>query len=412
MRLRNWLFHNFREVSRLFAFEEIDFPVLESEALFVRKAGEEITQQLYNFEDKGGRRVALRPELTPSLARLVLQKGKALSFPLKWFTIGQCWRYERMTRGRRREHYQWNMDIIGVPGIEAEAELLSALVTFFKNMGITSNDVGIKISNRKVLQAVLSRHNVPDDSFAAVCVIVDKIEKLPQDEIKKELSMLGVTIEAVNGILDALSIRSLDELEDLIGPESGAVADLKQLLNLANAYGYDDWVHFDASIVRGLAYYTGTVFEGFDKEGRLRAICGGGRYDRLLATFGGPETPACGFGFGDAVILELLKEKGIIPSLRLEADYIVIALEDHLRQPASTIAARLRSTGHVVDLVLENKRLKWAFRQAERLNAKRMILVGSSEWEKGTVRVKDLSSGDECDVTLDDLVTQQNYKVS
>ncbi|GLT63968.1 hypothetical protein SLA2020_364900 [Shorea laevis] len=150
MRLRNWLFQNFREVSRLFGFEEIDFPVLESEALFIRKAGEEIRDQLYCFEDRGNRRVALRPELTPSLARLVIQKGKSVSLPLKWFAIGQCWRYERMTRGRRREHYQWNMDIIGVPEVTAEAELISSIVTFFKRIGITASDVGFKVSSRKV----------------------------------------------------------------------------------------------------------------------------------------------------------------------------------------------------------------------------------------------------------------------
>ncbi|CAI0407689.1 unnamed protein product [Linum tenue] len=151
MRLRNWLFHNFKEVSRLYGFEEVDFPVLESEALFIRKAGEEIRDQLYCFEDRGNRRVALRPELTPSLARLVIQKGKSAPLPLKWFAVGQCWRYERMTKGRRREHYQWNMDIIGVPEVTAEAELISSIVTFFKRIGITASDVGFKISSRKVL---------------------------------------------------------------------------------------------------------------------------------------------------------------------------------------------------------------------------------------------------------------------
>ncbi|CAN0926137.1 Histidine--tRNA ligase, chloroplastic/mitochondrial [Linum grandiflorum] len=150
MRLRNWLFHNFKEVSRLYGFEEVDFPVLESEALFIRKAGEEIRDQLYCFEDRGNRRVALRPELTPSLARLVIQKGKSAPLPLKWFAVGQCWRYERMTRGRRREHYQWNMDIIGVPEVTAEAELISSIVTFFKRIGITASDVGFKVSSRKV----------------------------------------------------------------------------------------------------------------------------------------------------------------------------------------------------------------------------------------------------------------------
>lgn len=404
MRLRSWLFQKFREVSRLFAFEEVDYPVLESEALFVRKAGEEITQQLYNFEDKSGRRVALRPELTPSLARLVLQKGKALSFPVKWFAIGQCWRYERMTRGRRREHYQWNMDIIGVPSVEAEAELLSAIITFFSKVGITSADIGFKVSNRKVLQSVLNRYSVPDVSFAAVCVIVDKMDKISREEVEEELVKLGVSKQAIDGILGALSLGSLTELEDLLGSENEAVKELNQLFGIANTCGFEKWLCFDASVVRGLAYYTGTVFEGFDKDGKLRAICGGGRYDQLLSTFGGPDTPACGFGFGDAVIVELLKEKGLLPSLELEVDDIIFALEDNLRPQAVMIAYQLRNLGRVVELVPESKRLKWAFKHAERLQAKRMVLLGSSEWERGHVRVKNLVSREEMDILVDELI--------
>ncbi|KAH7435441.1 hypothetical protein KP509_06G065200 [Ceratopteris richardii] len=349
----------FNSLERLFAFEEVDFPVLESEALFVRKAGEEITQQLYNFEDKGGRRVSLRPELTPSLARLVLQKGKALPLPVKWFAIGQCWRYERMTRGRRREHYQWNMDILGIPGVEAEVELLSAIVTFFKKVGISSNDVGIKISSRKVLQSLLERFEVPPGSFAAVCVVVDKVEKITRKEVEEELLKLGVLKDAADGILNALSVRSLTELEGLLGTESEAVRDLKQLFSLANGYGFADWLVFDASVVRGLAYYTGTVFEGFDKEGKLRAICGGGRYDRLLSTFGGEDTPACGFGFGDAVIVELLKDRGLLPSLQQEIDFIVFPLEEVLRPQAGLVTTKLREAGCVVELILESKKMKW-----------------------------------------------------
>ncbi|KAK7856733.1 histidine--trna ligase [Quercus suber] len=304
MRLRTWLFHNFREVSRLFGFEEVDFPVLESEALYIRKAGEEIRDQLYCFEDRGNRRVALRPELTPSLARLVIQKGKSVSLPLKWFAVGQCWRYERMTRGRRREHYQWNMDIIGVPEVTAEAELISSIVTFFKRVGITASDVGFKVSSRKVLQEVLRCYSVPESLFSKVCIIIDKIGKIPVDEIKKDLKSAGVSEEAVEELLQVLSIKSLTKLEEILGGAGEAVADLKQLFSLAEKFGYAEWIEFDASIVRGLAYYTGIVFEGFDREGKLRAICGGGRYDRLLSTFGGDDLPACGFGFGDAVIVE------------------------------------------------------------------------------------------------------------
>ncbi|KAF5475804.1 hypothetical protein F2P56_007574 [Juglans regia] len=403
MRLRNWLFRNFREVSLLFGFEEVDFPVLESEALFIRKAGEEIRDQLYCFEDRGNRRVALRPELTPSLARLVIQKGKSLSLPLKWFAIGQCWRYERMTRGRRREHYQWNMDIIGVPDVTAEAELISSIVTFFKRIGITASDVGFKVSSRKVLQEVLRCYSIPENLFSKVCIIIDKIEKIPMDEIKKELKSAGVSEKAVEELLQVLSIKSLTKLEEILGSAGEAVADLKLLFSLAEKFGYSEWIEFDASIVRGLAYYTGIVFEGFDREGKLRAICGGGRYDQLLSTFGGDDLPACGFGFGDAVIIELLKDKGLLPEVNLEVENIVSALDVDLQGAAARVASILREKGQSVDLVLESKPLKWVFKRAARINAERLILVGSSEWQRGMVSVKILSSGEQYEVKLDEL---------
>ncbi|XP_006491712.2 histidine--tRNA ligase, chloroplastic/mitochondrial [Citrus sinensis] len=403
MRLRNWLFHNFQEVSRLFGFEEVDFPVLESEALFIRKAGEEIRDQLYCFEDRGNRRVALRPELTPSLARLVIQKGKSVSLPLKWFAVGQCWRYERMTRGRRREHYQWNMDIIGVPAVTAEAELISSIITFFKRIGITASDVGFRISSRKVLQEVLRCHSIPEHLFGKVCIIIDKIEKLPLDVIKNDLKSAGMSEAAIEELLRVLSIKSLTELEEILGGAGEAVADLKLLFSLAEKFGYSDWIQFDASVVRGLAYYTGIVFECFDRDGKLRAICGGGRYDQLLSTFGGDDIPACGFGFGDAVILELLKEKGLLPPLNHQVENIVCALDHNLQGAASMVATTLRGKGQSVDLVLESKPLKWVFKRAARINAQRLILVGTTEWQKGMVGVKILSSGEQYEIKLDEL---------
>uniref|UniRef100_A0A0E0K5E0 histidine--tRNA ligase n=1 Tax=Oryza punctata TaxID=4537 RepID=A0A0E0K5E0_ORYPU len=403
MRLRTWLFDQFREVSRVMAFEEVDFPVLESEALFIRKAGEEITQQLYNFQDKGGRRVVLRPEITPSLARLVIKQGKSVSLPLKWFTIGQCWRYERMTRGRRREHYQWNMDIFGMPKVRAESELLQAIILLFERLGITSSDVGIRVSSRKVLQAVLNMYSVPEHLFTEVCVIVDKLGKLTREEIEKELITIGLSSEAVQGIIEVLSLKSLPKLEEVLGSDVEAVADLKKMFSFAEQYGYADWICFDASVVRGLAYYTGIVFEvAFDRDGKLRAICGGGRYDRLLSTFGSEDIPACGFGFGDAVIVELLKEKGLLPDLSRQIDDIVFPLDEELEGPASSVASSLRRQGRSVDLV-EDKRLKWVFKHAERINAGRLILVGKSEWERGMVRVKILSTREEFEVKAGEL---------
>jgi len=407
MRVRNWLFGHFRDVARSFGFDEFDAPVLETEELYVRKAGEEITQQLYNFEDKGNRRVALRPELTPSFARLILQQGKSLALPAKWFAVGQCWRYERMTRGRRREHYQWNMDIVGVEGVEAEAELLAAITTFFARLGITSDDVGLKISSRKVLQAVLARFDVSEENFAPVCVVVDKIDKLPREKVVEELEALGVDASAIDGILAAMELRSIEDLEILLGADADAVAELRRLFSLADAYGYADWLVFDASVVRGLSYYTGVVFEGFDRAGELRAICGGGRYDKLLSALGGEDRPMVGFGFGDAVIMELVNDRGLLPeSLKKgDVDDLVFPMSAELRPAAMALAARLRASGRAVDLVIEDgKKPKWAFKHAERSGAKRVVLLGEKEWENGTVRVKNLETRAEEDVKPEDLV--------
>nr|XP_017253638.1 PREDICTED: histidine--tRNA ligase, chloroplastic/mitochondrial isoform X2 [Daucus carota subsp. sativus] len=358
---------------------------------------------LYCFEDRGNRRVALRPELTPSLARLVIQKGKSLSLPVKWFAVGQCWRYERMTRGRRREHYQWNMDIIGVADIFAEAELISSVVTFFKQIGITASDVGFKISSRKVLQEVLNCYSISEALFGKVCIIIDKMGKIPIEEIKKELALVQLPGEAIEELLQVLSMKCLTELEEKLGAAGEAVSDLKQLFSLADKYGFSEWIQFDASVVRGLAYYTGIVFEGFDREGKLRAICGGGRYDQLLSTFGGDDIPACGFGFGDAVIVELLKEKGILPEISPHVENIVCSLDRDLQGVAAAIATRLRGRGQSVDLVLENKPLKWVFKRAKRVNAARLVFVGADEWQKGMVGVKNLSTGEQYEINVDEL---------
>jgi len=404
MLLRTWLFGHFRATAALYGFQEYDAPVLESEALYTRKAGEEITGQLYNFEDKGGRRVALRPEMTPSLARMILAKGGGLALPARWFSIPQCWRYERMTRGRKREHFQWNMDIVGVTGVTAEAELLAAITTFFGRLGLGSGDVGIKISSRKVLQAVLTETlGVPMEHFAAVCVLVDKLEKLPREAIEKDLAELGLQGSLVDSIIETLSLRSIDDLAGILGEDHEAVQDLRGLFALAEAYGFADWLQFDASVVRGLAYYTGTVFEAFDRGATLRAICGGGRYDRLLSTFGGKDQPACGFGFGDVVIVELLKDKGLLPELTPGIDDVVFAFNEDLRPAAISVATRLRAAGRSVDLVLEKKKAKWAFKHADRAGAQRMLMLAPREWEQGLVTVKDLATGDQSAIPLEEL---------
>ncbi|HJN70890.1 MAG TPA: histidine--tRNA ligase, partial [Candidatus Thalassarchaeaceae archaeon] len=338
MRVRNWLFERFHSAARAHGFEEYDAPVLETEELYTRKAGEEITQQLYNFEDKGGRKVALRPEMTPSLARMVMARAGALALPIKWYSIPQCWRYERTQRGRGREHYQWNVDIWGMDGVEADAELLSVLVQFFQSVGLGSADLVIRVSSRKVLEEVLGSLAISGDTFAQTCIIVDKMDKLPADKIEAQLSELGLDSSSISTIQSVLSINDLSSLASALGSDSAAVGELNALFALTDAYGISDWVEFDASVVRGLAYYTGPVFEAHDRAGELRAICGGGRYDKLIGTLGGKDLPATGFGFGDMVVMELLAEKGLVPDLTNGVSDVVFGMGTELRGAAMQVA--------------------------------------------------------------------------
>ena len=403
MRLRNWLFDNFDDAALSHGFEEYDAPILEREDLYTRKQGEEITQQLYNFQDKGDRKVALRPEMTPSLARMVMSRAGALPMPIKWYSIPQCWRYERTQRGRGREHYQWNVDIWGTSEISADAELISVVVTFFESVGLSSDDLVIRISSRKVLEEVLGSLKVEGDIFTKTCIIVDKMDKLSVDVISQQLAELGHDSHAIQTIQNILGIKDMSDLTSALEDESIAVSELNVLFDSIDSYGISEWVEFDASIVRGLAYYTGSVFEAHDREGKFRAICGGGRYDKLLSTLGGKDLPATGFGFGDMVIMELLEEKKLLPELISSTEDVVIPLSPDLRNVAVMVAAALRDTGRTVDLVLEDKKMKWAFKHAERIGADRLVMVMPEEWKSEKVRIKDLHTGEESDVSFEEL---------
>ena len=403
MRLRNWLFDNFAYASLLHGFEEYDSPIIEHEDLYTRKQGEDIIKQLYNFEDKGSRKVSLRPEMTPSLARMVMSRAGVLPMPIKWFSIPQCWRYERTQKGRGREHYQWNVDIWGTNEISADAELFSVIVTFLESIGLTENDVVIRVSSRKVLEEVLGSLGIEGDSFAQTCVIVDKMDKLPSDTINEQLSGLGHSKEVISTIQSTLGINSLESLKNTLKKDSEALIELQTLFEAIESYGISSWVEFDGSIVRGLAYYTGCVFEVNDREGRFRAICGGGRYDNLLSTLGGKDLPATGFGFGDMVIMELLADKDLLPELLSGVEDVVIPLSPELRDVAVKVASALRNSDRLVDLVLDDRKMKWAFKHAERVDATRIVLVGKEEWSRQKIKIKDLETGEENELSIEDL---------
>jgi histidyl-tRNA synthetase len=332
-----------------------------------------------------------------------MSRAGALPMPIKWYSIPQCWRYERTQRGRGREHYQWNVDIWGTSEISADAELISVVVTFFESVGLSSDDLVIRISSRKVLEEVLGSLKVEGDIFTKTCIIVDKMDKLSADVISQQLAELGHDSHAIQTIQNILGIKDMSDLTSALEDESIAVSELNYLFDSIDSYGISEWVEFDASVVRGLAYYTGSVFEAHDREGKFRAICGGGRYDKLLSTLGGKDLPATGFGFGDMVIMELLEEKKLLPELISSTEDVVIPLSPDLRNAAVMVAAALRDTGRTVDLVLEDKKMKWAFKHAERIGANRLVMVMPEEWKSEKVRIKDLHTGEESDVSFEEL---------
>jgi histidyl-tRNA synthetase len=390
MRLRNWLFDIWRQTAIEAGFEEYDACVLEHEELYVRKAGDEISQQLYHFTDKSDRQLSLRPEMTPSLARMILQQQKTLSFPLRWFSIPQCFRYERMTRGRKREHYQWNLDIIGQSETLAEAELLGTLWRAVQAMNLDHNDVRVFLNNRQILNAILTQLAVPEEQQAAVLVVMDKRDKLPADVFGNELGAQGLSTEQTTQLLEFLQLQDLEEVSAQLHDPT-ALEPLRQLLQHLDALGLREFVQFDISIVRGLSYYTGTVFEMNTPTKSFRAICGGGRYDSLLSAYGGQPIPAVGLGFGDVVILELLADLKKLPELQHPLDVMVFALDKEHDAAALGISHQLRQAGWRVKTEFGGMKMKKALQLAGALDVAHAVFLFPDELARGEVVLRNLA---------------------
>jgi histidyl-tRNA synthetase len=397
MRARTWLFNQWREVASQFGYEEYDVCVLEHEELYIRKAGDEITSQLYNFTDKGDRRIALRPEMTPSLARLVLAKGAALGLPLRWFSLPQCFRYEQAQKGRKREHFQWNMDIVGLAGVAGEAELIAAQVAFLKRTGLNleagTPDIVWKVSNRQVIQYFLEGLGITGDKFPAVCVIIDKRDKIGNQATMVELTKLGVTNEASARIIDLLDTSGLEQVAAKVPADNPGLIALQELMSLAQAYGFAHLIRIDLSVIRGLSYYTGTVWEVFDATGAMpRAIAGGGRYDKLMEVFGGQPTPMVGFGFGDVVILDILTERGLLPTFSRGINDVVYPMSAQEFAVATRVATHLRAQGRHVIVDYSLRRFKHVIERAEKDNAQRLLIIGGNEVRDGVCVVRTLGA--------------------
>ena len=389
MALRRSIEAVWHSAARGAGFQEIDGPPLETLDLFRAKSGDAIVEQLYAFTDKGGREVALRAELTPSLARMVGAKAASLKKPIKWYSVPQLFRYERKQRGRLREHFQWNVDLIGSDAPQADAELVSVALAALRQLGLDETQVYVRVNHRADVEGKIRELGAPEDEIETILRLIDK-EHLDDDEAAGPL----------RGFDAARRAELLAWMRRPVEP----AGDLASFLDACSDYGIADFIEIDRNIVRGLAYYTGIVFEIFDRARSLRAVAGGGRYDGLIEKLGGPALPAVGFGMGDVVLGELLGEHGLLPVSASRIDTLVVALGEEMAGPARRVVSHLRDKGRRAETPLAPLKLGKAFKAAEAAGAGRVVIVGPDEWTEGeSVTVKELATGEQTVVKLEAL---------
>jgi histidyl-tRNA synthetase len=385
MAVRTWLYGTVRRVSESFGYQEWEAPILESLNLYAAKSGEELVKkQSYVFTDRGGDEITLRPELTPSLARMIAQKQGELAFPARWWSFGPFWRYEKMQKGRSREFFQWNIDMLGVNSPEADAELVAIAAGFLRAVGLTPAQARIYVNNRRFMDAEFERLAIPDDQKVAVSSLVDRREKMEPAAWEAYALEIG------------LSAAQLDGLKNLLADDQAwrRSEELVRLFAALEALGAAEYVQFDPNIMRGLLYYTGTVFEAFDVSGSLRrAILGGGRYDNLLRDVGGEPLSGVGFAMGDVVIGLVLQELGLIPPLAITPSAVLVTVFSSELQPESLkLAAQLRQAGLNVTCYPEAAKLPKQFKFADRMGMQAVLVLGPDEVAQGRLTLKDLAS--------------------
>jgi len=400
MSIRTWLYSKLREVSNLYGYQEYEGPILEAIDLYAAKSGEELVkEQSFVFPDRSGDLITLRPELTPTLARMVAQRQKQLVYPLRWWSFGPFWRYERPQKGRTREFFQWNIDLIGANAPEADAEMIAIIATFFQTVGLSSEQVKILINDRKLIESELNRIDIPDNQYKSVFKLVDRKEKMPGPEWRAYAKEIG------------LSERNIDDLEALLTDSSlwKKSANLSRVFSALDALKVSKYTKFDPNIIRGLDYYTSTVFEAKENQGDIRrSILGGGRYDNLLADVGGDPLPAVGFAMGDVIITLLLKANNCLPQdiNRLPADVLVTIFDKQYELTSLAFAtemrqARINTLCHPIADSL-GKQLKYA----SRLGVKMAVIIGPDEIHNSEISIKDLTSGAQLTVARKDAISQ------
>jgi histidyl-tRNA synthetase len=396
MAFRSWLHDKIRAVSESFGYQEYDGPFLERLELYAAKSGEELVkEQAYVFEDRGGSEIALRPELTPSLARMVAQHGKAILLPLRWWSFGPFWRYERTQKGRSREFFQWNIDLIGVDSPAADAEVVAVGASLLKSVGLSPEMIKIKINNRRLVEKQLAELSIGGSMLPKTFQVIDRKEKLSSAEWQAYATDQGLDKDQIAGLEKLLNEQDTwQQSEELIS-----------FFKAIEALGARDYIEYDPTIIRGLDYYTGTVYEARDVAGNHRAILGGGRYDDLVSAVGGEPISATGFAMGDVVFELVLQENGVMPKLRPNpANFFVTTFDEESIQASIQLAADLRAAGFRTEWYPEPARLPRQFKYADRQNIPFTLILGPEEIEAGTVAIKNMHTGEQVNISRDHLI--------
>ena len=397
MALRNYLNEKVRAASQSFGYQEWDGPFIENIDLYAAKSGEELVKkQSFVFQDRGGDWVTLRPELTPSLARMIAAKQGELTFPVRWWSFGPFWRYEQPQKGRTREFFQWNVDLLGVDSPEADAEMIAIAATFLRSVGLSPERALIYVNNRKLMNSQFDILDIPAEIRVDVSSLLDRRAKMKSEAWDASAVEIGLNPAQLAGLTEILANYDLWKKSE----------ELARLFAALEAMGARDYVKFEPSIMRGLLYYTGTVFEAFDLTGSVRrSILGGGRYDNLLADVGGNPLPATGFAMGDVVIGIILREAGLVPEFAPSpAAVLVTVFDETLSTQSYALAAELRKAGLNTMVYPEAAKLPRQFKFADKMKVKVALVLGPDEAEKGLVVVKNLSNGKQVQVTRDAVV--------
>ncbi len=397
MALRNFIYEKVRSAAQAFGYQEWDAPFIESIDLYAAKSGEELVKkQSFTFTDRGGDFVTLRPELTPSLARMIAAKQGELTYPVRWWSFGPFWRYEQPQKGRSREFFQWNIDMLGVSSPEADAELIAVAATFLRSVGLSPELATIYVNNRRLMESEFDALNIPQEKRLDVSSMVDRRSKMEPAKWDSYVLESGITQIQLDGLKNILADFDLWKKSD----------ELVRLFAALDGLGVKEYVKFDPNIMRGLLYYTGTVFEAFDTSGSLkRAILGGGRYDNLLADVGGQPLSGVGFAMGDVVIGIILQEKGLLPEfIPSPAPILVTIFDESLMKESFSLSAELRSAGLNVLCFPEPAKLQKQFKFADKMKVRVVLTVGPDEAANAQVAVKNLVSGEQVTVKREALV--------